>query len=910
MTVTPYSSMKDPDPVRTSLICAMLCLCAVTTRSAFLRDVPLTVRQPDGTVLQCYATGDEFCNWLHDKQGYTIVQDPATGTYVYAQRSGTVLLGTRMVAGHDDPRAGGLTPYATIPEEAAARMRAAMPWYEPPAHALAPRSGILNNVVVFIRFSDDAEFTDPLSKYDNAFNVTTPGVNSMYNYFKEVSYGRLEIFTTFYPVSPGASIVSYQDPQPRSYFLPYSTTNTGGYVNDQYARERELLLRAVAAVAPQIPPGLVVDGDNDGYADNVCFIVRGTPSAWATLLWPHMSSMGSSGPTLGGKKIGAYNFQIESMAGVNVLSHEMMHTLGAPDTYRYASPDAVAPTGAWDIMASTSNPPQHTGAYIRYRYMTWISSLPKITASGRYSLRPVSSPTNNCYRIDSPNPGEFFVLEYRKKTSIFENSLPGQGLLVYRIDSLISGNAGGPPDGVYIYRPGGNPTTSWPPNGTLNQAALSAGGRTAINDTTDPACLLTSGARGNLDISDVSAIGDSISFTVTIKNRIPDWTVTALTPANDLNGIAFPQPQTGWAAGSSVLFRTTNGGTTWTNLPARPVATLYGVSAVDHLRAWAIGSTAVYRTTDGGSTWTTTFLTIPGGGRLYALTMLSPTVGWLSGAGGTLYKTTNGGDNWTLVTTGTPRILRALHFRDEGHGWAVGDGGTVASTSDSGASWSVHTFTDTLAFNGVAFADSLTGVLVGRYGRVYRTTNGGALWIIQSMPTRSHLNAVAFHGRDTGWIAGDNGTILRTIDGANSWTAMISGSMVNLRCFTPADGKSPWTAGGHGMALRATSTPTGIGAGALSGEPSTFTLAQNFPNPFNPSTSIAYAVPVGAHGPGMVDLTVYDLLGRTVATLVHQRQEPGAHVVRFHGSGYASGMYIYRLTVDGTAIARTMLLMK
>ena len=119
-------------------------------------------------------------------------------------------------------------------------------------------------------------------------------------------------------------------------------------------------------------------------------------------------------------------------------------------------------------MASTSNPPQHPGAYIRFRYMTWIGNLPRITASGRYALRPVSSPVGNCYRIDSPNPGEFFVLEYRKKTSVFENSIPGEGLIVYRIDSLASGNASGPPDGIYVYRPGGNPGPAGPQNGSLS----------------------------------------------------------------------------------------------------------------------------------------------------------------------------------------------------------------------------------------------------------------------------------------------------------------------------------------------------------------------------------------------------------------------------------------------------------
>ena len=78
----------------------------------------------------------------------------------------------------------------------------------------------------------------------------------------------------------------------------------------------------------------------------------------------------------------------------------------------------------------------------------------------------------------------------------------------------------------------------------------------------------------------------------------------------------------------------------------------------------------------------------------------------------------------------------------------------------------------------------------------------------------------------------------------------------------------------------------------------------------NPATTISYAVPRITHGPGMVELKVYDLLGREVATLVHQPQGPGEYTVPFHATGLASGVYVYRLAIDGTTAARTMLLMK
>ncbi len=76
--------------------------------------------------------------------------------------------------------------------------------------------------------------------------------------------------------------------------------------------------------------------------------------------------------------------------------------------------------------------------------------------------------------------------------------------------------------------------------------------------------------------------------------------------------------------------------------------------------------------------------------------------------------------------------------------------------------------------------------------------------------------------------------------------------------------------------------------------PGEFALEQNYPNPFNPATEISCQLPVA----GMVNLTVFDLLGREVARLVDGRLEPGRHLVRFDAGRLASGVYVYRLKVD------------
>jgi hypothetical protein len=91
--------------------------------------------------------------------------------------------------------------------------------------------------------------------------------------------------------------------------------------------------------------------------------------------------------------------------------------------------------------------------------------------------------------------------------------------------------------------------------------------------------------------------------------------------------------------------------------------------------------------------------------------------------------------------------------------------------------------------------------------------------------------------------------------------------------------------------------------------PERFELAQNFPNPFNPVTTINFTLSPG-HSEGTVRLVVYDLLGREVARLADGRFLPGTHSVRFDGRSLASGVYIYRLETAYGVLSRKMMLMK
>jgi len=83
-------------------------------------------------------------------------------------------------------------------------------------------------------------------------------------------------------------------------------------------------------------------------------------------------------------------------------------------------------------------------------------------------------------------------------------------------------------------------------------------------------------------------------------------------------------------------------------------------------------------------------------------------------------------------------------------------------------------------------------------------------------------------------------------------------------------------------------------------------LSQNYPNPFNPSTQISYTIPKAS----AVTLTIYDILGRQVATLVNAKNEPGEHSISWNALSVPSGVYFYRIVAGSFVQTKKMMLMK
>ncbi|HOU54102.1 MAG TPA: hypothetical protein PLQ97_09260 [Myxococcota bacterium] len=489
-------------------------------QAAPLRDVPVEVTTPDGRVLHLRATGDEFFRLVMDRDGFTVVRDPDSGEVVYADLRDGDLAPTPWRVGRDDPRLAGLHPGVRPSVARFREARQAWTSWLPRPRRSAPNRGTLNNLVLFVRFADEAPLTSRTATWEAMLNGTPEVRNSLRDYYLEASYGALTVQSHLLPRPTGETILTYQDIHPRSFYQKYqATTNPGGYrdAGEAMVREQQMVRRALEATIHDLPPGIDLDGDDDGFVDNLAVVISGQPDGWSDLLWPHMTLQLADLIYLDDDLIVlTYNLQLHDMLAdgsrVGVLAHELFHTLGAPDLYHY-SDDGMTPAGPWDLMEWDLPIPQHMSLHMKVRWGRWVPDPPMITESGTYLVRPLTASEGQGWRLPIPGePKQHFLVEYRRRTGPFEASLPDEGLLIWRVDERWWGNPDGPPDELYVFRPGGSPSQ----DGKVRQAPFSAqNGRTSFDPGTDPFPFSQYGTPVGLRITDITAAGgDVMGFTV------------------------------------------------------------------------------------------------------------------------------------------------------------------------------------------------------------------------------------------------------------------------------------------------------------------------------------------------------------------------------------------------------------
>jgi len=380
---------------------------------------------------------------------------------------------------------------------------------------------------------------------------------------------------------------------------------------------------------------------------------------------------------------------------------------------------------------------------------------------------------------------------------------------------------------------------------------------------------------------------------------------------DDLRGVTFTDSLHGWVVGGGSnggsFFYTTDGGTTWAPEPQHARSGLTRVSFTSPQSGWAVGPGGLILHTSDGHLWGYQDSSLNSGGLDVAF--LDNNTGWTVGDlvndTSRVLHTTDGGATWMAQPLGPVGILKGVVFVDAEDGWAVGYPGLIMHTTNGGNTWAQQTCTYSGPLFDGAFTDNNTGWLVGYAGAIVHTTNGGTTWTEQTGGNNHYLAAAAFTDSNTGWIVGDGGTILHTVNGGSSWVGQPSGTTQFLSDVTFLNSGMGWAVGNGGTILRYRA-PLADVTNHPSVLPGDFYLEPNFPNPFNPGTTLRFGVPQASE----VSLEVFDLMGRKVTTLYSGIAQPGVHAVTWTCPGCASGTYLARLRYAGHALHQPMLLIK
>jgi photosystem II stability/assembly factor-like uncharacterized protein len=417
-------------------------------------------------------------------------------------------------------------------------------------------------------------------------------------------------------------------------------------------------------------------------------------------------------------------------------------------------------------------------------------------------------------------------------------------------------------------------------------------------------------ASGQWDINVDTVTDSTITMPVGIE-VLPPPSVTCQTSSTSswLRSVYALNDQTCWAVGNDgSIQKTTDGGLTWESQSSGTSNVLYSTYFTDEITGWAVGQYgSILHTTNGGEEWNSQ--NSGTSNNLQSVCFVDVSTGWVVGRLGTVLKTTDGGAHWESQSSGTTAWLYSVCFATVNDGWAVGSNGTILNTSNGGQSWEAQISGTTDYLSSVHFCDSDTGWTAGNGGTIFKTTDGGLNWMAVNTRTTEWLRSVSFRDARTGWAVGSNGTILMTEDGGESWSARKSFTDHTLNAVYYRDDNIGWAVGEAGTILKMTMYDllTEIEDNArASSLPHKFELYQNYPNPFNPITNIEFSI----QEIKFVTLKVYNILGQEIATLVSDRLAPGHYKYALNASGFASGVYYYKMATDQFQQVKKMIVLK
>jgi photosystem II stability/assembly factor-like uncharacterized protein len=442
----------------------------------------------------------------------------------------------------------------------------------------------------------------------------------------------------------------------------------------------------------------------------------------------------------------------------------------------------------------------------------------------------------------------------------------------------------------------------------------------------------------------------------TINGGVSWYEVSPNSPEIDFRGIVFPAKDTGYAVGgyqqgsSGVIYRSLDGGESWIQ-QGIVNKDLNSVHFLNSLTGYTVGETGVIlKTTNGSLIWNSQQSTT--NSDLHAVYFLKNNLGYAVGNSGSVQKTTSGGapgppfaiagritlPNGNPVVAG---IVRALKYNPSNNTVQIVD---TAPIEQNGAYILRNVTQDSLDIMAYPNDEDIDNPAAPpRFVPTYYTgssqgtiswANSNTIYVNQNL---FDVNISVFPTTGSGgpqYIGGgvyiappeiqalESAIVYALINGEfKGYSVSRPGGIYDVNNLTPGSYQLICDRMGYRQAERNVSIGnynldtinfymTGINVIGIEPNgntiPVVYRLEQNFPNPFNPSTKFKVDIPDHS----MVKVSVFDMLGREVETLVNQDMKPGKYEVSWNASKFSSGIYFYRIVTSSFTDTKKMILVK
>lgn len=346
------------------------------------------------------------------------------------------------------------------------------------------------------------------------------------------------------------------------------------------------------------------------------------------------------------------------------------------------------------------------------------------------------------------------------------------------------------------------------------------------------------------------------------------------------------------------IYRSTNSGTSWT-LSSTPIIDVYCLRAIGST-IYLGAQTGLFTSVNDGVTWSPTSIN-----NRIVKSITDNGLNIFLGTDSGVFRSSNGGNNWvrslnnyfinSLIISNSVIIAGTGHYNDLFTG--------IFTSTNNGSNWIQSSINNKIVY---CLGSNNYGVYAGTIDSgVYISTNNGVNWSITSL---NNKQIISISTVGTNVFAGTSSGVYQSTNNGGIWLQINEGlpnsvDVFSLLTTTNYIYAALWSQSIWRRPISQLITGISQINHTVSG---CYLISQNYPNPFNPTTSIKFTIPKASS----VKITIFDIAGKEVETLVNEEFQSGTYQTKWNGSKYASGIYFYKIQADNYKETKSMILIK